>query len=64
VIVAQVLARRFGPLRRREVREKDIAREIPKAAERIEAYERRIIDFARSAECSAEELRKLMEGGY
>ena len=42
----------------------DIAREIPKAAERIEAYERRIIAFARSPECSAEGLRKLMEGGY
>ena len=37
----------------------DIAQEIPKAAERIEAYERRIIDFARSPECSAEGLRKL-----
>ena len=42
----------------------DIAQEIPKAAERIEAYERRIIGFARSGECSAEGLRKLMEGGY
>jgi len=42
----------------------EIAREIPKAAERIEAYERRIIDFARSADVSAEGLRKLMEGGY
>jgi len=42
----------------------DIAREVPKAAARIEAYERRIIDFARSAGCSAEGLRKLMEGGY
>ena len=42
----------------------DIAREIRQAAERIEAYERRIIGFARSAECSAEGLRKLMEGGY
>jgi regulator of RNase E activity RraA len=37
----------------------EIARDIPKAAAQIEAYERRIIDFARSPECSAEGLRKL-----
>ena len=37
----------------------EIARELPKAAAQIEAYERRIIDFARSPECSAEGLRKL-----
>jgi 4-hydroxy-4-methyl-2-oxoglutarate aldolase len=42
----------------------EIARELPKAAAQIEAYERRIIDFARSPECRAEGLRKLMEGGY
>jgi 4-hydroxy-4-methyl-2-oxoglutarate aldolase len=42
----------------------EIARELPKAAAQIEAYERRIIDFARSPECSAEGLRKLMGGGY
>ncbi len=41
----------------------EIAREVPEAAARIEAYEGRIIDFARSPECSAEGLRKLMGGG-
>jgi regulator of RNase E activity RraA len=42
----------------------EIAREIPKAAEAVEARERRIIDFARSPECSAEGLRQLFEGVY
>jgi regulator of RNase E activity RraA len=39
----------------------EIARELPKAAEEVERRERRIIDFARSPECSADGLRKLME---
>ena len=37
----------------------EIAREIPRAAERVEAYERRIIDFARSPGVSVDGLRKL-----
>ncbi|MEX2160112.1 MAG: RraA family protein [Dehalococcoidia bacterium] len=37
----------------------EIAREIPAAAERVEAYERRIIDFARSSGVSVDGLRKL-----
>jgi regulator of RNase E activity RraA len=40
-----------------------IARELPRAAEEIEGRERRIIDFARSPECSAEGLRQLFERG-
>jgi regulator of RNase E activity RraA len=39
----------------------EIARKIPAAAIAIEQAERRIIDFARSPECSAEGLGKLME---
>ena len=39
----------------------EIARKLPKAAEAVERRERRIIDFARSPECSADGLRKLME---
>jgi regulator of RNase E activity RraA len=42
----------------------EIARELPEAAEKIERMERRIIDFARSPEVSAEGLRKLFEGRY
>lgn len=42
----------------------EIAREIPEAAEQIEAYERRIIDFARSPQCSAEGLRRLFQQRY
>jgi regulator of RNase E activity RraA len=42
----------------------EIARELPAAAERIEQMERRIIDFARSPECSAEGLRAIFEGRY
>jgi regulator of RNase E activity RraA len=41
----------------------DIARDIPRAAEQIEAYERRIIDFARSPECGAQGLRQLFTEG-
>jgi len=37
----------------------EIAREIPRAAERVETHERRIIDFARSAGVSVDGLRKL-----
>ena len=40
----------------------DIARELPDAAEKIERMERRIIDYARSPDVSAEGLRKLFEG--
>ena len=40
----------------------EIAREVPEAAGRIEPFERRIIELARSPECSAEGLRKLMGG--
>ncbi len=40
----------------------EVAREVPAAAERIEQMERRIIDYARSPECSAEGLRRLFEG--
>lgn len=42
----------------------EIARELPQAAERIEQMERRIIDYARSPECSAEGLRRIFEGRY
>jgi regulator of RNase E activity RraA len=42
----------------------EIARDIPKAAVQIEAFERRIIDFARSSECSVDGLRKLFEARY
>lgn len=41
-----------------------IARELPQAAAEVERRERRIIDFARSPQCSAEGLRRLLEGGY
>lgn len=37
----------------------EIAREIPRAAERVETYERRIIDYARSAGVTVDGLRKL-----
>jgi regulator of RNase E activity RraA len=36
-----------------------IARDIPAAAERVDAYERRIIDYARSPDVSIDGLRKL-----
>ena len=39
----------------------DLARELPQAAEEVERRERRIIDYARSADCSAEGLRQLFE---
>ncbi len=39
----------------------EIAREVPRAAAAVEQRERRIIDFARSAEFSAEGLRELFE---
>lgn len=39
----------------------EIARQIPEAAEEVEQRERRIINFARSPECSADGLRQLME---
>jgi regulator of RNase E activity RraA len=42
----------------------EIARDVPAAAERIETMERRIIDFARSPECSADGLRRIFEGRY
>lgn len=41
----------------------EIARELPQAAAEIERRERRIIDFARSPESSAEGLRRLFEQG-
>jgi len=37
----------------------EIARDIPGAAERVERYERPIIDFARSPDCGVDGLRKL-----
>ena len=40
----------------------EIARDIPQAAQKIEGFERRIIDAARSPEASAQSLRKLMGG--
>jgi regulator of RNase E activity RraA len=42
----------------------EIARDVPAAAERFETMERRIIDFARSPECSADGLRRIFEGRY
>jgi 4-hydroxy-4-methyl-2-oxoglutarate aldolase len=39
----------------------EIARELPKAAAEVERRERRIIELARSPECSAASLRALME---
>jgi regulator of RNase E activity RraA len=39
----------------------EVARRLPEAAAEVERRERRIIDFARSPECSAEGLRGLME---
>ena len=41
----------------------EIAREVPKAAEEVEARERVIIDFARSPECNADGLRRLFQSG-
>ncbi len=40
----------------------EIARDLPRAAAEVERRERRIIDFARSPECSAEGLRRLFGG--
>jgi regulator of RNase E activity RraA len=37
----------------------EIARDIPKAAEAVEARERRIIDYARSGDCTVEGLRNV-----
>jgi regulator of RNase E activity RraA len=37
----------------------EIARELPEAAAQVEERERRLIEYARSGECSAEGLRKL-----
>ena len=39
----------------------DLARKLPKAAVEVERRERRIIDYARSPDCSAEGLRQLFE---
>ena len=39
----------------------EIARQLPEAAAEVERRERRIIEFARSPECSADGLRRLME---
>ena len=39
----------------------DLARQLPSAAEEVERFERRIIDVARSPECTADGLRQLME---
>ena len=39
----------------------DLARKLPQAAEEVERRERRIIDYARSADCSAAGLRALFE---
>ena len=39
----------------------EIARDLPRAAEEVERRERRIIDYARSPDCSAEGLRQLLE---
>jgi len=41
----------------------EIARELPKAAGEVERQERRIIEYARSPECGADGLRKLLEPG-
>jgi 4-hydroxy-4-methyl-2-oxoglutarate aldolase len=41
----------------------EIARDVPKAAERVEAGERVIIDFARSSECTADGLKRLLQSG-
>jgi regulator of RNase E activity RraA len=41
----------------------DVARDVAAMAGNLEKIERRIIDFARSPEASAEGLRKLMGGG-
>jgi 4-hydroxy-4-methyl-2-oxoglutarate aldolase len=41
----------------------EIARDVLKAAENLEKIERRIIDYARSPDVTAEGLRKLMGGG-
>ncbi len=40
----------------------EIAREVPRAAAEVEVRERRIIDFARSPQCSADGLRRLLHG--
>lgn len=42
----------------------EIARDIPKAAEAVEERERRIIDYARSGDCTADGLRKVFETRY
>ena len=42
----------------------EIARDIPKAADAVEARERRIIDYARSGDCTADGIRKLFETRY
>ncbi|OGO50911.1 MAG: hypothetical protein A2148_02100 [Chloroflexi bacterium RBG_16_68_14] len=42
----------------------EIVRDLPQAAAEVEQRERPIIDFARSPECSAEGLRRLLEGGH
>ncbi len=39
----------------------EIARDLPKAAEAVEARERVIIDFARSPECTADGLKRLFQ---
>ncbi len=42
----------------------EIARDIPKAAEAVEEREHRIIDYARSSDCTADGLRKVFEARY
>ena len=42
----------------------EIARDIPKAADAVEERERRIIDYARSSDCTVDGLRKLFETRY
>lgn len=39
----------------------EIARDIPKAAEAVEERERRIIDYARSGDCTVDGLRKMFQ---
>jgi 4-hydroxy-4-methyl-2-oxoglutarate aldolase len=41
----------------------EIAREVPKAAKGVEERERVVINFARSAECTADGLRRLLQSG-
>ena len=41
----------------------EIARDVPKAAEGVEAAERVIIDFARSSQCTADGLKRLFQSG-